>query len=57
MSWYRGSIITDAKIHPKLLYPIAFNRLLSKIRQLEKNHVKVISIIDLNTNNLVEGEF
>ena len=56
MSWYRGSIITDAEGHPRVNYRIAFNRLLSKIHQLEEDHVKVVSKIDLNTNKLVEGE-
>ena len=57
MSWYRGSIITDAEGYPRINYRIAFNRLLSKIHQLEEDHVKVVSKIDLNTNKLVEGEF
>ena len=57
MLWYRGSIIIDAKGHPKIDYPIAFDRLLSKIRQLEDDHVKVVSKIDINTNKIVDGEF
>ena len=57
MLWYRGSIITDAKGHPKIDYPITFDRLLSKIRQLEDDHVKVVSKIDMNTNKIVDGEF
>ena len=55
MSWYRWSIITDTKCHSKINYPIAFDRVLSKIRQLEEDHV--VSKIALNTNKLVEGEF
>ena len=31
MTWYRGSIITDAEGRPRVDYPIAFDRLLSKI--------------------------
>ena len=57
MSWYRGSIITDAEGLPRVDYPIAFDRLLTKIRQLEEEHVKLVSKLDLNTNKLVEGEF
>ena len=57
MSWYRGSIIVDAEGYPRIDYPIAFDRLLSKIHQLEEDHVKVVNKIDLNTNKLVEGEF
>ena len=57
MSWYRLSIITDTKCHSKINYPIAFDRILSKIRQLEEDHVNVVSKIALNTNKLVEGEF
>ena len=38
-------------------YLIAFVWLLSKIHQLEEDHVKVVSKIDLNTNKLVQGEF
>ena len=49
MSWYRGSIITDGKGHPKIDYQIIFDRLLSKIRQLEEDHVKLVSKINLNT--------
>ena len=30
---------------------------MTKIRQLEKEHVKLVSKLDLNTNKLVEGEF
>ena len=55
--WYRGSIIIYAEGHPKIDYTIAFDRLLSKICQLEENHVKVVSKVDLNTKKLVEGEF
>ena len=43
MSWYCGLIITDAKDHPKINYPIAFHGLLSKTRQLEEDHVKILS--------------
>ena len=57
MSWYRGSIITDAEGLPRVDYPIAFDRLLTKIRQLEEEHVKLVSKLDLNTNKLVESEF
>ena len=57
MLWYRGSIITDAEGLPRVDYPIAFDRLLTKIRQLEEEHVKLVSKFDLNTNKLVEGEF
>ena len=57
ISWYSGSIITDAKGHPKIDYPVAFDRLLSIIRQLEKDHVTVVSKIDLIINKLVEGDF
>ena len=57
MSWYRGSIITDAEGLPRVDYTIAFDRLLTKIRQLEEEHVKLVSKLDLNTNKLVEGEF
>ena len=57
MSWYGGLIITDAERYPSVDYPIEFHRLLSKIHQLEEDHVKVVSKIDLNTNKLVQGEF
>ena len=57
MSWYRGSIITDAKNCPKIDYPIAFDKLLSKIHQLEEDHVRLVSNIDLNTKKLVKGGF
>ena len=57
MSWYRGSIITDAERIPRVDYPIAFDRLLTKIRQLEEDHSKLVSRLDLKTNKLVEGEF
>ena len=57
MSCYRGSIITDAEGHLIVDYSIEFDRLLSKIDQLEEYLVKVVSKIDLNTNKLVEGEF
>ena len=57
MVWYHGSISIDAEGHPRVDYPITFDRLLSKIYQLEENHVKVVNKIDLNTNKLVEGEF
>ena len=57
MSWYRGSIITDAEGNSRVDYIIPFDRLLSKIHQLEEDHVKVVSKIDLNTNKLVQGEF
>ena len=57
MSWYRGSIITDAEGHPRVNYRIAFNRLLSKIHQLEEDHVRLVSNIDLNTKKLVKGGF
>ena len=57
MSWYYGSIITDAKRLPRVDYPIALDRLLTKIHQLENDNVKVVSKIDLNTKKLVEGEF
>ena len=56
MPLYRGSIITDAEGLPRVNYPIAFARLLTKIRQLEEEHVKLISKLDLKTNKLVEGE-
>ena len=35
MAWYRGSIITDAEGLARVDYPIEFDRLLTKIRQLE----------------------
>ena len=57
MSWYRGSIVTDAEGIPRVDYPIAFDRLLTKIRQLEEDHSKLVSRLDLKTNKLVEGEF
>ena len=57
MSWYRGSIFIDVKGHPKIDYSIVFGRLLSKIHQLEKDHIKVVSKMDSNTNKLVKGEF
>ena len=57
MSWYRGSIVTDAEGIPRVDYPIAFDRLLTKIRQLEKDHSKLVSRLDLKANKLVEGEF
>ena len=57
MSWYRGSIITDTKCHPKIYYSIEFDRLLSKKSSIGENHVKVVSKIDLNTNKIVEAEF
>ena len=57
MSWYRGSIITDAEGHPRVDYPIAFDRLLSQIYQSIEDLVNIVSKIDLNTNNLVESEF
>ena len=57
ISWYRWSMITDTKCHSKINYPIAFDRLLSKICQLEEDHVNVVSKIALNINKLVEGEF
>ena len=57
MSWYCWSIITGAEGLPRVDYPIAFDRLLTKIRQLEEEHVKLVSRLDLNTNKLVEGEF
>ena len=57
MSWYRGSIITDTEGLPRIDYPIAFDRLLTKIRQLEKEHIKLVSKLDLITNKLVEGEY
>ena len=57
MSWYRGSIVTDAEGIPRVNYPIASDRLLTKIRQLEEEHVKLVSKLGLNTNKLVEGEF
>ena len=50
-------IITDAEGIPRVDYPIAFDRLLTKIRQLEEEHAKLVSKIDLKTNKLVEGEF
>ena len=55
ISWYRGSIITDAEGLPRVDYPIAFDRLLTKIHQLKEEHVKLVSTLDLNTNKLVEG--
>ena len=57
MPWYRGSIITGARGHPKIEYLIEFDRLLSKICQWEEDHAKVVSKMNLNTNKLVEGEF
>ena len=57
MPWYRGSIITGARGHPKIEYPIEFDMLLSKICQWEEDHAKVVSKMNLNTNKLVEGEF
>ena len=57
MSWYRGSIITDAEGIPRVDYLIAFDRLLTKIRQSEEDHSKLVSRLDLKTNKLVEGEF
>ena len=57
MLWYHGSIIIDAEGHPRVDYPITFDRLLSKIYQLEEDHVRAVSKMDLNTNKLVEGEF
>ena len=57
MSWYRWSIIIDAKGRLKIDYLIEFDRLLSTFRQLEEDYLKVVSKIDLNTNKLVKGEF
>lgn len=57
ISWYSGSIITNAKGHPKKDYLFVFDKLLSKIRELKEHHLKEVSNIDLNTNKLVEGEF
>ena len=57
MSWYRGSIITDAEGIPRVDYPIVFDRLLTKIRQLEEDHAKLVSRLNLKTNKLVEGGF
>ena len=57
MSWYRGSIITDAEGIPRVDYPIAFYKLLTKIHQLEEDHAKLVSRLNLKTNKLVEGEF
>ena len=57
MSWYRVSIIIDAKRRHKLDYPIVFDRLLSKVRQLEEDYEQVVNKIDLNTNKLVEDKF
>ena len=57
MPWYRGSIVTDAEGIPRVDYPIAFDRLLTKIRQLEEDHSKLVSRLDLKTNKFVEGEF
>ena len=57
MSWYRASTITNAKGYLMVDYPIAFDRLLSKIHQLKEDYVNVVSKIDMNTKKLVEGEF
>ena len=57
MSWYCVLIIINAERYPRVDYPIVFDLLLSKIHQLEEDHVKVVNKIDLNTNKLVEGEF
>ena len=57
MSWYCALIIINAERYPRVDYPIVFDRLLSKIHQLEEDQVKVESEIDLNTNKLVEDEF
>ena len=57
MLWYHASTIIDDKGYPEIDCPIVFDRLLSKIRQLEEDHVKVVSKIELNTKKLVEGEF
>ena len=56
MSWYHVSIIIDAKRRHKLDYPIVFDRLLSKVRQLEEDYEQVVNKIDLNTNKLVEDK-
>ena len=50
-------MVTEAKGYPKIDYSTVFDRLPSIIRQLEEEHVEVVSKIDLNTNKLVEGEF
>ena len=52
MSWYRGSIITDTEGIPRVDYPIAFDRLLTKIRQLEEEHTKLVSKLDLKPTSL-----
>ena len=57
MSWYRGSIIVDAKERLKIDYPIALDMLLFKICELEKDNLKVIIKIDLKTKKLVKGEY
>ena len=57
MSWYCGSIIVDTKGYPKIDRLIVFERLLFKICELEKEHIKVVSKIDLKTKTLVKGEY
>ena len=57
MPWYRESVITDAEGIPRVDYLIAFDWLLIKIRQLEEEHIKLVSKLDLKINKLVEGEF
>ena len=57
MSCYIGSINIDVNGDHKIYYPIAFDRLLFKIRELEKEHIKVVSKMDLETKNLVKGEY
>ena len=57
MSWYIGSINIDVNGDHKIYYPISFNRLLFKVRELEKEHIKVVSKMDLETKNLVKGEY
>ena len=52
MSWYRWSIIFNAKEHPNIDYSIKFDRLLFTIHELEKEHVTVVSKTDLKTNIL-----
>lgn len=43
MLWYRWSIIIDAEEYPKIDYSIVFDRLMFKIRESEKEHVKAVS--------------